>query len=52
MLVDGAEGRPVRRAAVLPKAGIQVLDDWRVLVMRGTGSSAASRSKGPTYPTR
>lgn len=39
-LVDDAEGRPVRRAAVLPKAGIQVLDDWRVLGMRGTGSSS------------
>ncbi|MFC8224952.1 acyl-CoA dehydrogenase family protein [Streptomyces sp. NPDC057287] len=39
-LVDDAEGRPVRRAAILPKADIQVLDDWRVLGMRGTGSSS------------
>ncbi|RZL84442.1 MAG: hypothetical protein EOP32_03610 [Rhodococcus sp. (in: high G+C Gram-positive bacteria)] len=39
-LIDHEDGQTVRRAALLPRAEIDVLDDWRVLGMRGTGSSS------------
>jgi alkylation response protein AidB-like acyl-CoA dehydrogenase len=39
-LVAGDDGRPVRRAALLAHDQIEVLDDWRVMGMRGTGSSS------------
>lgn len=39
-LIDGEDGQPVRRAAVIPRDQITILDDWRVLGMRGTGSSS------------
>ena len=39
-LVDDTEGNQVRRAALLPRKSITVLDDWRVLGMRGTGSTS------------
>lgn len=39
-LITGDDGRPVRRAALLPRADIEILDDWNVLGMRGTGSTS------------
>lgn len=39
-LIDGPDGNPVRRVAVIPREQITILDDWRVLGMRGTGSSS------------
>lgn len=39
-LIEGENGQPVRRAALLAAEQIDVLDDWRVLGMRGTGSTS------------
>ncbi|MDF3307050.1 acyl-CoA dehydrogenase family protein [Rhodococcus sp. T2V] len=39
-LIADEAGKPVRRAALLPRGEIEILDDWQVLGMRGTGSSS------------
>lgn len=39
-LVDGPDGSKVRRAALLTMDQVTILDDWRVMGMRGTGSSS------------
>ena len=44
-LIENDKGEQVQRFALMPSDEVEVLDDWRVLGMRGTGSSSFAASE-------